>query len=205
MSIAPEKRRVSLQEYLVWEERSGGKHEFYRGEIFAMAGTTVRHNRIAGNIYARLHQLLEGRDCEPFGSDQRIRVDASDLSTYPDVSVTCAGLVLDKVDRHAITNPRVIFEVLSKSTENYDRGRKFELYQQLESFQEYVVVYQTEAKIIHYIKQSDGTWNYRLLIGMEETLRLETISCELPLAVAYRNIEFGPEPEEGKQTSGAAV
>jgi Uma2 family endonuclease len=196
MSSVPEKRRISLHDYLSWEERSGGKHEFYRGELFAMAGASPRHNRIAGNIFAYLHAKLEGRECVPYASDQRIRINAVDLSTYPDVSVTCGGIKLDDTDRHAITNPRVIFEVLSKSTENYDRGPKFEAYQNLESFQEYAVVYQTEAKVIHYVRQSDGSWTYRLLVGIQETLRLESIGCELSIDLIYRNIEFGPEVEE---------
>src|SRR5947209_5393178 len=131
MSTAPEHRQISLKEYLAWEERSGGKHEFYRGEIFAMSGATVRHNRIARNVLTRLAQLLEEQPCEPFGSDQRIRISAVDFSTYPDVSVVCDGPKTDPVDTHAITNPRVIFEVLSESTEKYDLGRKFEFYQEL--------------------------------------------------------------------------
>jgi Uma2 family endonuclease len=200
MSTVLEKRRMSLKEYLAWEEVSGGKHEFYRGEIFAMAGTTIQHNRIAGNIYARLHQLLEGRECEPFGSDLRIRVNAFDLSTYPDVSVVCGGEQVDAVDRHAITNPRVIFEVLSKSTENYDRGPKFEFYQSLDSFVEYVVVYQTEAKIIHYVRQNDGAWKYRLLAGMQETLTLESIGCSLSFSAIYSKVVFGAEEDEPVKT-----
>jgi Uma2 family endonuclease len=196
MSTVLEKRRMSLKEYVAWEERSDGKHEFYHGEIFAMAGTTIAHNRITGNIYARLHQLLEGRECEPFGSDLRIRINAFDLSTYPDVSVVCGGEAIDEVDNHAITNPRVIVEVLSKSTETYDLGRKFEFYQSLKSFHEYAVVYQTEAKIIHYIRQADGTWNYRLLVGMQATLDLQSIGCSLPFQSIYSKVEFGPEADE---------
>jgi Uma2 family endonuclease len=196
MSTAPDQRRMSLREYLDWEETSGSKHEFYAGEVFAMAGTTICHNRITINILARLHQLLEGGECEPFGSDLRIRIDDVDLSTYPDISVVCGGPKAHAVDRHAITNPRVIFEVLSKSTENYDRGPKFEFYQKLESFAEYIVVYQTEPKIIHYVRQEDGKWSYRLVVGMEETLRLESIVCAIALKDVYRNVEFGPEADE---------
>ena len=195
MSTVPDRRRMSLAEYLSWEERSGGKHEFYRGEVFAMAGASTRHNRIAGNIFARLHQLLENRPCEPFGSDQRIRINAVDLSTYPDVSVICGGVKVDAVDRHGVTNPRVIVEVLSKSTENYDRGRKFEFYQHLESFAEYVVVYQDEPKIIHYVRQDDRSWTYKLLVGDQEQLRLQSNDCNLPFTAIYRNVEFGPETE----------
>ncbi len=199
MPTAPDFRRLSLREYFDWEDTQVTKHEYYRGEVFAMAGATLSHNRIAGNIFARLHQQLEGRECEPFGSDLRVRVNEVDLSTYPDITIVCGEPKTDRVDRHAITNPRVIFEVLSKSTENYDRGKKFELYQHLETFREYVVVYQNEARIIHYVRQDDNTWRYRLLAGPSETLRLETVPCELPFPGIYRNVEFGPEPDETEQ------
>jgi Uma2 family endonuclease len=189
---------MSLAEYLSWEERSGGKHEFYRGDVFAMAGGSPRHNRIARNILVRLSQLLEGGPCEAFGSDQRIRIAAVDLSTYPDVSVICDGLKVDPVDRHAATNPRVLVEVLSQSTENYDRGRKFEFYQRLESLAEYVVVYQDEPKVIHYVRQGDGRWTYKLLVGESEKLHLEAIDCELSFAAIYRNVDFGPETDDGE-------
>jgi len=196
MSTVLERRRMSLREYLLWEESSGGKHEFYRGEIFAMAGTTIRHNRITGNIYARLHQLLAGRECEPFGSDQRIYIAPVDLGTYPDVSVVCGGVQTDRIDTHGITNPRVIVEVLSKSTENYDRGPKFELYQNLPSFAEYIIVYQTEPKIIHFVRQSDGKWSYRLIVGLEETLPIESLGCEISFAEIYERVKFGPEQSD---------
>jgi Uma2 family endonuclease len=193
MSTAPPHRRTSLKDYLEWEERSGAKHEFYQGQIFAMAGASPRHNRIAGNIFARLHQLLEGTPCEPFASDQRIRIEAVDLSTYPDVSIVCGGLELAADDVRAIKNPRVLIEVLSKSTENYDRGPKFELYQHLDSFQEYLLVSQEEARITQYVRQDDGTWRYKLLVGPAETLAIESLHVRLPFAAIYRNVEFGPE------------
>jgi Uma2 family endonuclease len=197
MSTAPDRRRMSLREYVACEETSGSKHEFYRGEIFAMAGTTIRHNRISGNIYAFLHRLLEGRECEPFGSDQRIRIPTPiDLSTYPDISVICGELQIDAADRRAITNPRVIFEILSNSTESYDRGQKFEFYQRLESLQEYVLVEQSRPAIVHYSRDRDGTWRYRLIAAIDESLQLESIDCSLPLTAIYRNIEFGPESDE---------
>ena len=140
--------------------------------------------------------MLEGRECEPFGSDLRVRVNAFDLSTYPDVSVICGGERVDAVDRHAVTNPRILVEVLSKSTENYDRGQKFEFYQSLDSLAEYVVVSQTEAKVIHYTRQADGTWNYRLLVGMEEKLELQSIGCSLAFTEIYSKVEFGAEEDE---------
>jgi Uma2 family endonuclease len=199
MSTAPDFRRFTLREYFDWEETQTTKHEFYRGEVFAMAGASLPHIRISRNILTQLTQQLEGRECEAFGSDLRVRVDAVDLSTYPDITIVCGEPKIDPVDRHAITNPRVIFEVLSKSTENYDRGDKFEFYQHLESFREYVVVSQKEPRIVHYVRQDDGAWKYRLLPGMNETLRLETVGCELPFAMIYRNVEFGPEAEDTAQ------
>jgi Uma2 family endonuclease len=195
MSTAPQQRRISLNEYLEREERSVTRHEFYRGQIFAMAGASPRHNRIAGNIFARLHQLLEGTNCEAFASDQRIRIEAVDLSTYPDVSVVCDGLELSAGDVRAIINPRVIVEVLSKTTENYDRGPKFELYQHLDSLQEYLLVSQEDARIAQYARQDDGTWRYKLVVGVEATLEIESLNLRLPLAMIYRNVEFGPEEE----------
>jgi Uma2 family endonuclease len=189
MSTAPDHRRVSFAEYLVWEERSETKHEYYRGEIFAMAGATANHNRISGNIYAYLHGALEGKPCEPFGSDMRLRIDAVDLSTYPDVSVVCGGLKMDSVDKNAIVNPRVIFEVLSESTKNYDTGQKFEFYQRLESLTEYILVEQSEAKAIQYIRQGDGTWEYRLIVGKDSLLVLDSIGCEIPLkSISQRRV-----------------
>jgi Uma2 family endonuclease len=195
MSTAPDHRRVSLQEYLAWEERSETKHEYYRGEIFAMAGATIQHNRIASNFLARLHQLLEGKPCEVFGSDLRLRVNAVDLSTYPDISVVCGGAKMDAVDKNAIVNPRVLVEVLSESTKGYDTGRKFEFYRTLDSLVEYVIVEQTEAKIVHYARQDDGTWRHRLIVGMEANLSLDSIGCEVALKAIYRNVEFQPRSD----------
>lgn len=200
MSMFAERRRMTLRDYVSWEEAASQKHEFRRGEVRAMAGATIAHNIIASNILGRLHRLLESHECRPFGSDLRVRINAADVSTYPDISVVCGELKPDALDKHAITNPRVIFEVLSRSTFVYDRFEKFETYQRLESFREYIVVYQTEAKIIHYSRQDDDSWRYRLLVGMEATLQLDSIPCELPFDMIYRAVEFGPEPETAEPT-----
>lgn len=193
MSTVPKPSSMSLKEYVAWEELQTDKHEFYRGETFAMAGTTISHNRITRNILARLDQLLEGRECEAFGSDLRVRIDAVDLSTYPDVTIVCGQPKPDEIDRHAIVNPRVVFEVLSKSTENYDRGQKFEFYQHLDAFREYIIVYQTQARVIQYVRKDDSTWSYRLLAGDGEVLHLATVPVELTFKEIYRSVEFAPE------------
>jgi len=196
MSTAPDHRRISVEEYLALENPSETKHEYYRGEIFATAGATFTHNRIFSNLFPRLADLLEGKPCEVFGSDLRIRIDAADLTTYPDILVVCGGPQVHPIDDRAVTNPRLIIEILSKSTENYDRGAKFELYQSLESFSEYVLIYQNQAKAIHYVRQNDGRWAYQLVVGTESQLDLESIGVAIPLAVIYRNVELKQETEE---------
>jgi Uma2 family endonuclease len=193
MSTAPDRRRVSFQEYLAWEERSEKKHEYYRGEIFAMAGATFAHNQIFSNLFGAFKRLLEGTPCEAYGSDLRVRINAVDLSTYPDISIVCGGAKQDEIDKHAIVNPRVLVEILSESTRNYDMGRKFEFYQSLESLSEYMIVDQTEAKIIQYARQKDGSWQYRLVVGMEASVSLGSIGCDVPLKLIYRNVEFEPK------------
>lgn len=199
MSTASDRRRVSLQEYLAWEEHSETKHEYYRGEIFAMAGATFAHNQIFSNLFGLLKRLLEGSECEVYGSDLRIRMDKVDLSTYPDISVVCGGPRFHAIDKHAVINPRVIFEILSESTRNYDTGPKFEFYQTLESLAEYVIVDQTEAKIIQYARQEDGSWRYRMIVGLEATFSIKSIGCDVPLSVAYRNVEFEPRTDDSAQ------
>jgi Uma2 family endonuclease len=195
MSTAPTRRRITIAEYVALERDALEKHEFYRGEIFAMAGASPRHNVIVTNILAKLYQQLEGKPCRPYGSDQRIRVEEADLSTYPDVSVICGKMEVSPADRHAATNPVVIFEVTSPSTEGYDRGPKFELYQQSPTLQQYVIVEQVSAKIVTYERDDDGTWRYKLLVGTDQTLELPAIGSRLALADVYRDVEFGPEAE----------
>jgi len=195
MSTAPT-RRFTLEEYLTLEKSSVEKHEFYNGEIFAMAGGSPRHNAIGGNCFAALHGKLRGGSCQPFPSDQRIRISKAGISTYADASVFCDGLKTAPEDRHGANNPRVIIEVLSPSTENYDRGQKFLFYQNLDSLQEYVLISQHEPRIDHYLKQETGSWWLKIIVGIEETLPLTSIGVEIALRDIYERVEFGPEIEE---------
>ncbi len=195
MSTAPSKRQFTLAEYLALESDSLEKHEFYQGEIYAMAGASISHNEITANILARLHALLHGKGCRPYGSDQRIRIKKVNLYTYSDTAVICGPIERDDADRQAALNPRAIFEVLSKSTENYDRGQKWEFYQQIPSLREYVIVSQEESKVTRYFRDEGGPWRYLLTSGLENVLALESLGCKLPLAEIYENVTFGPEEE----------
>lgn len=195
MSTVAEKRRYTVAEYLALELASPIKHEYYRGEIFAMAGASIRHNEISCNIMTALREKLRGKGCKPYGSDQRIRIEKADQFTYADTAVICGQVERDAKDPQAAKNPRVIFEVLSKSTEVYDRGQKFEFYQTLPSLKEYVLVSQHDAKITQFVRQEDGTWRYILIAGLDQSLTLTSLGCDLALTEVYDGVALGPEEE----------
>jgi len=189
MSVIPE-TGVSYEEYLTRERSGKFKSEFYRGELFAMVGGSPRHNAIGVNLVVALRNRLRGTTCRPCNSDQRIRIPANGLATYPDVSIVCGELQLDEQDRDAITNPVALFEVLSKSTERYDRGKKFDLYRPLESLKEYVLVAQDEPHVERFLRQDDGSWVLNVIKGADATLSLESVNCKLPLSEIYEDVEF---------------
>src|SRR5258707_11211141 len=139
MSAAPQKR-YTPQEYLALERAAPFKSEYYRGEIFAMAGATRQHCRIGANLVARVDEQLRSTPCEAFGSDLRVRVLPTGLYTYPDVTVACGELEFEDRAGDTLLNPKAIFEVLSESTEAYDRGKKFDHYRHIPSLTEYVLV-----------------------------------------------------------------
>src|SRR4051812_1824790 len=136
MSTVPQKRSYKLEEYLALEATARDKHEYYRGEIFLMAGGSIRHGKISGNIYYQLRLQLKDKRCQPYVSDQRVAAKKYPLHTYPDVSVVCREFMTDPIDTQAIVNPHTLFEVLSPSTEKYDRGQKFSFYRSLSSLRE---------------------------------------------------------------------
>ena len=195
MSAVPESR-FSLEEYLSRERVAEYKSEFYQGEIFAMTGGSPTHNDISVNVVTSLKNKLRGSSCRPSASDQRIRIPANGLCTYPDASVVCGDREFDDSDKDAIINPVVIFEILSKSTERYDRGKKFDLYRELESLKEYVLVSQTEAQVERFVRQDDGDWLLTVLKGSEAVLTFASIDVSLTLSEIYEDIEFQPEEAE---------
>ena len=184
--------QYTLAEYLAREETAVYKSEFYRGQIFAMSGGSPEHNTVGGNVFAALRGRLRGSPCRPFNSDQRIRIPANGLTTYPDVAVVCGELQRDPLATSAINNPSVIFEVLSDSTESYDRGKKFELYRQLESLREYLLVAQDEAHVERYVRQADDSWLLTVFKGLDAAVELTTLGCTLPLAEVYEDVTFPP-------------
>jgi Uma2 family endonuclease len=194
MSTLP-KRRYTIEEYLGLERDSETKHEYYAGEIFAMGGASRAHGLIVGNINASLNTQLRGKPCEVQGPDMRVKVAASGLYTYPDVSVACGKIEYDDRVIDTLLNPLVIVEVLSPTTEAYDRGKKFELYRKLESLQEYLLVAQDRAHIEHYRRQNDGEWVLSEATGLDTSLRLPAIECQLALRDVYDKVDLTTEKE----------
>lgn len=174
----------TLGEYLAFEASSNVKHEYLDGQIYAMAGGTPEHAALAAAVVGLLFpQLLRGR-CRPYDSDLRVRVRATGLSTYPDVSVVCGPRQLDPDDRHAVTNPTLLVEVLSRGTEEYDRGDKFEHYKHLDSLREYVLVSHRERSVEIWTRGADGGWTLRVH-GDGETAELESIGARIVVRDLY--------------------
>ncbi|CAN5389819.1 hypothetical protein BH10BAC2_BH10BAC2_44590 [soil metagenome] len=145
-AVAYEKQKISIEDYLEMENTAIEKHEYYKGEIFAMSGAKVPYNRIATNFLMAFALKLKGKKCEPFGSDQRIHIEANTLFTYPDISIVCGDIITLNNDNWNVLNPIVIIEILSPSTKNYDRGEKFKLYRDISTLKEYILV---DSESIH--------------------------------------------------------
>lgn len=189
------------EQYLEIERRAEFKSEYYAGQMFAMAGASREHNVITGNIIRRLGNALDGRPCETYPSDMKVLVSATGLYTYPDVSVACGEPQFLDRQSDVLLNPLVIVEVLSDSTEAYDRGVKFALYQRLDSLQEYVLVSQDKARVEKYLRQPNGQWLYSRTDGLEGEIGLASLGCCLPLSEVYARVTFAPD-QMGTSTPG---
>lgn len=175
----------TFAEYIALEEQSESKHELIDGEIYAVAHGTPEHGRLAARVIRMLGNALEGKPCEVFSSDVRVRVRDTGLAAYPDASVVCSRIERDPENRNTITNPVVLVEVLSDSTESYDRTIKLAHYRKIESLRDYLLVAQREARIEHYRRNDDGTWTLRDVVP-PDVVRL-SIGVELSVADLYRN------------------
>jgi Uma2 family endonuclease len=178
-------------EYLALERAAETKSEYLDGEMIAMTGASYRHSLITLNIGAELRQQLKGRDCTVHTTDLRVLVPATGLYTYPDVIVVCGEAALADEFLDTLTNPTALIEVLSPSTEGYDRGRKFEHYRSLDSLREYLLVSQEEPKVEQYVRQDDERrWLFSAQTGLAATVTLPSIRCQLALAEIYERVRF---------------
>jgi Uma2 family endonuclease len=179
-------RHYTIGEYLQLESYSNVRHEYFDGQIYAMAGGTPEHGTYAANVIAALAGKLRGRPCRVQTSDVRIRIQASGLDTYPDISVVCGHAERDPEDRDAIVNPTMLVEVTSPSTEAYDRGEKLEHYQRIPSLREVVFVAHDERRLDVVRRGPDGVWS-TVSAPTGASLRLESLDCELEVDDVYRD------------------
>ncbi|ACF13032.1 protein of unknown function DUF820 [Chloroherpeton thalassium ATCC 35110] len=187
--LAQEKKYFTPEEYLELEEKAEYKSEYYQGEIFAMSGGSVNHCRIAINVQTGLNVAFRKRNCEVFNGDMRVLVQENGLYTYPDVSAICGEIKFAEGRNDTVTNPCLIVEVLSKSTKDYDRGQKFELYRALPSLEDYVLIHQDKVHVEHFHKQSDGKWLFMDICSLEENLVLESVDVTLPIRDLYEKVD----------------
>lgn len=180
----PARKLISYAEYLAAEQRGEIKHEYLDGAVVAMAGGTIAHGELSGLVFATLFQRLQGRSCRVYNSDVRVHVEATGLTTYPDVTVVCGPRRTAAVDDQALTNPVLLVEVLSPSTAAYDRGEKFEHYQRIESLREYVLVSPDRPRVERYCRIGDGTWSY-VAAGSGDRVRLDSLDIELDVGALY--------------------
>src|SRR5262249_47347222 len=158
-----------------FERKAAFKSEFYRGELFAMAGASEEHCLIKDNLAGETRQQLKGSSCRVVTSDLRVKVDATGLYTYPDVVIYCDQPQFEDETFDTLRNPRVIVEVLSQSTEAYDRGEKFTQYRQIASLQEYILVAQNRPLVERHVRRPDGSWLMTAFAGVEQVLEFATV------------------------------
>jgi Uma2 family endonuclease len=192
MASAAEIPRYTPEQYLALERKAAFKSEYYKGYITAMAGASREHNIMALNFAAEIRSQIKGRPCEVYGSDMRVFIDRTGLYTYPDVVAVCGQRLFQGGEVDTLLNPMLIVEVLSPSTESYDRGKKFGHYRQLPSLQGYVLISQDQVLVERFIRQGDD-WLLTEFRNLDDTLRLTSIDCEIPLREIYARIEFPGE------------
>lgn len=182
---------VTSGEYLELERKSETRSEYIAGRMFAMSGASRRHGLIAGNLHGEIWSRMRGRDCEVHISDMRVKVSSTGMYTYPDLVAVCGEVLLEDEHLDTLLNPTVIVEVLSESTEAYDRGEKFAHYRRLDSLREYVLVAQDKIRIEHFRREGEE-WILSEISGPEATLHLGSIGCHVAVAAIYEKIEFNP-------------
>lgn len=207
MAIRRTQLFFTIEEYLAIERQSEERYEYIDGQIFAMAGESIAHGEICANLAGLLHSQLRGTPCRMRVKDTKIRSgpnphpgSTKGLFSYPDLVVICGELQFHDEHQDVVLNPTVIIEVLSESTESFDRGEKFQRYQAWNpTLSDYVLVSQTRPIIEHYVRQADGGWLYYVYSDLEQRLFINSINCELSLPDVYERVVFPPEEAEEEE------
>ena len=183
-----QKQYYTAEEYLKMERKAQYKSEYYNGEIFAMAGGTPEHSSICFNLYRRIGEALDNKDCRGFDSNMKLEIPAFKAYVYPDVMVVCGKVELSDQGEDVIKNPVLIIEVLSSSTESFDRGKKFEYYRTLPSVKEYVLVSQDEPMVEIFFRTSETVWTYTEVKGIDNTASMQSIESNISLRDSYQKV-----------------
>lgn len=189
-AIAYSQQKISIEAYLEMENAAIEKHEYYKGEVFAMSGAKLPHNEISLNLITILKNRLKGKQCKPYNSDTRIHIPANTLFTYPDISIVCGEVETLNDDEYNVLNPTVIIEVLSKSTKNYDRGEKFKLYRDIETLKEYVLIDSESMHIEIFRLNENNHWELEEYNDANSELKIKAISEIILIADVYEGINF---------------
>lgn len=184
------KNKLSIEEYLQFEKESLEKHEYYKGEIFAMSGASARHNIIQMNLAAILVMKLKGKPCQPYGSDMRIHIPENTLFTYPDLSIICGDIIQSEEDEDTATLPTVIIEILSPSTRQYDQGTKFKLYRQIPSLQQYILVESESVHVESFELNERNLWELKEYKLPEHELAFPALEFSVPLSEIYERTKL---------------
>lgn len=189
MPSALKQRFYTLEEYFSLVKNSDERYEYWHGEIFLMSSASPEHVMITDNVLTLLKNQLASRNCRPFSSDIRLKVPTAPPFRYADISVACGKLEFEEIDGlKSLVNPIMLIEVLSSSTERFDRHKKFEFYKSIPTFKEYLLITQNQPSITQYIKQDDGTWQGSEVIGIENQIYLPSIDSTLRLSEVYQDV-----------------
>lgn len=181
----------SDKDYLEFERFAPERHEFLDGGVYAMAGESRSHSKICFNLYGSIYRQLRGKRCSGFSPNMKVRTNEAGLFAYPDFIIVCGDPLPHDEKADVVTNPTVIFEVLSPSTENYDRGEKFLRYTNfIETLEDYVLISQDKPLIEHYSKQDNSGWSKTEIEGLDAVLKLDSVECEIALLELYDLVEF---------------
>lgn len=196
-------RSITLAEYETRELDADTKSEYYRGEMFAMAGGSPEHSLVATNFTREARNQLKGKPCVPYNSDLRVKVEATGLYTYPDATIVCGPPQMDTAVKGTVLNPSVIVEVLSESTESYDRGKKSSHYRRIESLRELILISPSEPLVEMFTRRDDGNWSFIEYRSITDTLVIDSVGVSIPLSEIYRNIAFPTAAPDGDKPIGS--
>ncbi len=178
-------QRLSIEEYLAFERKADTKHEYYRGEVFAMSRASPRHNILFSNLFGELCIKLKGKSCRPYGSDMRVYIPENTLFTYPDISIFCGEFKTSDHEEDSAIGPTVLIEILSPSTKNYDRGEKFKLYRDIPSLREYILIDTESVRVEVFRLNASRHWELEEYKSLDELLFIQAIDFSFPLRDIY--------------------